>query len=69
MRSISRNEQAPNHDLVLEHVQQGTLLPTSCLLSILKVFINDKKQRGQERFLIDGFPRLLDQGKKIEKEV
>lgn len=49
--------------------QRGDLLPTDLLLQLLQRKIEAEKERGYRRFLIDGFPRKMEQGLEFEKKV
>jgi adenylate kinase family enzyme len=56
-------------DIVRRYLQQGDLLPTELILQILRGKIEIENKKGHHRFLIDGFPRQVEQGLEFEKEV
>lgn len=66
---LSRDMTFTHRDVVQGYLQQGDLLPTELILNILRRKIESEKERGYRRFLIDGFPRQIEQGIEFEKEV
>ncbi|CZS92394.1 uncharacterized protein RAG0_02827 [Rhynchosporium agropyri] len=58
LRSLVDAKNEPNLD-VEDYVRQGTLVPTTKILEVLKRAL---VSRTEERMLVDGFPRRLDQG-------
>ncbi|KUJ14255.1 uncharacterized protein LY89DRAFT_590043, partial [Mollisia scopiformis] len=64
LRSLVDGSSEPNTDVV-NHVQQGTLVPTAVLLNILERAIMPETR---DSILVDGFPRRLDQGIASEEQ-
>jgi hypothetical protein len=56
-------------DIVQGYLQRGNLLPTELIIQILREKIEREKEKGHHRFLIDGFPRQIDQGIEFEGKV
>lgn len=52
---------------VNEHMQAGTLVPDDIVLALLKKSM--MKHQDTNRFLLDGFPRSVDQAIRFEREV
>jgi adenylate kinase family enzyme len=49
------------------HMQQGSLVPDSVTLKLLKKTM--VKHQDTNRFLLDGFPRSVEQAKRFEQEI
>lgn len=52
---------------IYKHMQNGTLVPDTITLRLLKKTM--LKHQDTNRFLIDGFPRTLEQAKRFEQEI
>lgn len=52
---------------IYKHMQQGTLVPDGITLQLLKKTM--VKNQDTNRFLIDGFPRSVEQAKRFEQEI
>lgn len=69
MREISRNSTLEEEGAIREHLQQGKLLPTEMIISVLHRKIADEMKNSDHLFLIDGFPRKIDQAFEFESQV
>ena len=66
-------------DLIREHIREGTIVPMEVTVKLLENAMRDAMeasgakgeawQGGKGRFLIDGFPRQMDQALKFEETV
>jgi len=66
-------------DLIREHIREGTIVPMEVTVKLLENAMRDAMQsshrneeawqNGKGRFLIDGFPRQMDQALKFEETV
>lgn len=65
-------------DMIKTCIREGTIVPTEVTVALLETAMHDalrkRKQEdawagGKARFLIDGFPRKMDQAIKFEEEV
>jgi len=52
---------------IYKHMQAGTLVPDSVTLNLLKKTM--VKHQDTNRFLLDGFPRSIEQAKRFEQEI
>jgi len=52
---------------IYKHMQSGTLVPDTITLQLLKKTMI--KHQDTNRFLLDGFPRSLEQAKRFEQEI
>lgn len=67
MGQLLRDEMASSSELGLlakSYVDNGTWAPDEVVLNILKSNLN---KINNQNFIVDGFPRMLDQGIKIEQ--
>lgn len=70
MREMSRNSSFEEDEgAIREHLQQGKLLPTKMVIPILHRKITNELKNSNRLFLIDGFPRKLDQALEFESQV
>lgn len=70
MREMSRNSSFEEDEgAIREHLQQGKLLPTKMVIPILHRKITNELKNPNRLFLIDGFPRKLDQALEFESQV
>ena len=60
-------------DLIKEYIKEGTIVPMEVTVKLLEDAVRrelDKRDKGhQSRFLIDGFPRKMDQAVAFEQAV
>jgi len=66
-------------DLIREHIREGTIVPMEVTVKLLENAMRDAMQssdqkdeawqNGKGRFLVDGFPRQMDQAMKFEEVV
>lgn len=55
---------------IQQHIKNGTIVPMEVTIGLLSDAMERiKKNEGKTRFLIDGFPRKLDQAVKFEEDV
>lgn len=70
MREISRNSTfEADEKAIREHLQQGKLLPTEMIIPILYRKMTEEVKNSNHLFLIDGFPRKIDQAFEFECQV
>lgn len=70
MREISRNSTfEADEKSIREHLQQGKLLPTEMIIPILHRKLTEEVKNSNHLFLIDGFPRKIDQAFEFESQV
>lgn len=70
MREMSRNSSFEEDEgAIREHLKQGKLLPTKMVIPILHRKITDEVENSNRLFLIDGFPRKIDQALEFESQV
>lgn len=70
MREISRNSTfEEDEEAIREHLKQGKLLPTEMIIPVLHRKITEEVKNSNHLFLIDGFPRKIDQAFEFERQV
>lgn len=70
MRELSRNSTFEEEEgAIREHLKQGKLLPTEMIIPVLHRKITEKVKNSNHLFLIDGFPRKIDQAFEFESQV
>lgn len=53
-------------ELIKTYIKEGKIVPMEVTIALLE---NEMLASGQDRFLIDGFPRKMDQALKFEEAV
>jgi UMP-CMP kinase len=56
-------------ELIEMHMRGGTIVPTRITMAILKAAIIRHVESDKRRFLVDGFPRHMEQALAFEKAV
>ena len=56
-------------ELISGHMRNGTLIPSDFVVPILRDHMIGKLGEGRKRFLLDGFPRNMEQHCLFEKLV
>ena len=67
VRAQYRDGTFDNDEMARLCIDQGKLLATQFILPILKNKVEEEDRHGQHGYLLDGFPRRLDQGLEFEK--
>ncbi|KAJ3199203.1 hypothetical protein HDU82_000635 [Entophlyctis luteolus] len=66
LRDERQRKGSPYGELINNIIKEGQIVPMEITISLLHAAM---KASGAKRFLIDGFPRAVDQGQKFEEEV
>ncbi|KAI9778096.1 MAG: hypothetical protein M1839_008400 [Geoglossum umbratile] len=67
---IEKEEGQPEvRELIETHMQGGTIVPTGITMAILKAAIIRHVEGDKRRFLVDGFPRHMEQALAFEKVI
>lgn len=69
LRAKTHDKDSPESSELAPYIRSGTLVPTDVLLGILEGAITQGTREKPLFFLIDGFPRLLEQGMEFEIKV
>ena len=60
---------SPFSNFISESIQSSVIIPAQLTIDLLKAKMNASKTQGKNRFLIDGYPRSIDQAVMFEEEV
>lgn len=70
---LLREEQARSGSeygqLIADYIKSGQIVPMEITIKLLENAMKKNFKEGKSRFLIDGFPRKMDQGLKFEEDV
>ncbi|KAJ3077107.1 bifunctional uridylate/adenylate kinase [Podochytrium sp. JEL0797] len=66
LREERQRKGSPYGELINNIIKEGQIVPMEITISLLHAAM---KSSGGKRFLIDGFPRAIDQGIKFEEEI
>jgi UMP-CMP kinase len=66
LREERNRKGSPYGELINEIIREGKIVPMEITISLLH---NAMKNSNGKKFLIDGFPRAIDQAEKFEEEV
>lgn len=70
MRELSRNSTfEEDKGAIREHLKQRKLLPTEMIIPVLHRKITEEIENSNHLFLLDGFPRKIDQAFEFENQV
>lgn len=56
-------------ELIAQCIKEGTIVPQEVTLALLKQAIVDEYAKGATKFLVDGFPRKMDQALSFEEQI
>lgn len=56
-------------DLIEHYIKEGLIVPQEITIQLLKNAIVEQYEKGDRKFLVDGFPRKMDQALSFEKTV
>lgn len=70
MREEQQREGSQYGELIKSYIKDGLIVPMEVTIVLLENAMKDAmKKQNKTRFLIDGFPRKLDQAVKFEEAV
>lgn len=55
--------------MIADYIKNGQIVPQEVTIQLLENAMKENIDKGQRRFLIDGFPRKMDQALKFEELV
>lgn len=56
-------------ELIATYIREGKIVPQEVTIELLKLAITDEHSKGATKFLIDGFPRKMDQALTFEDQI
>ena len=67
LRAEQNTPGSPYGQLIKEYIKEGNIVPFHITIALLHKAMSESG--NENRFLIDGFPRAMDQAEKFEEEV
>ncbi|OLL27167.1 Uridylate kinase isoform B [Neolecta irregularis DAH-3] len=69
LRAEQNRKSSQYSELISKHIREGTIVPMEVTIALLENAMKESIAQGASRFLIDGFPRKMDQCLKFEEDV
>lgn len=69
LRAEQKREGSKYGELIAKYIREGNIVPQEVTIALLKQAMQEETVKGNTRFLIDGFPRKMDQAEIFEAEV
>jgi adenylate kinase family enzyme/5'-deoxynucleotidase YfbR-like HD superfamily hydrolase len=69
LREEAKRPSSVYADFINKSIKESVVIPAQLTCDLLKLKMNAAKERGIQQFLIDGFPRSVDQAVKFEEKV
>jgi 5'-deoxynucleotidase YfbR-like HD superfamily hydrolase len=69
LREEARRPSSVYANFINKSIKESVIIPAQLTCDLVKLKINAAKERGIQHFLIDGFPRSVDQVVKFEEKV
>ena len=60
---------SPCREEIEYHMREGGLVPSELSMRLLQFHISEAMKGGRKKFILDGFPRKVDQAILFEKQV
>lgn len=69
LRDEQKRKGSKHGELIAKCLREGTIVPQEVTLALLEQAIKENYNKGSTRFLIDGFPRKMDQALSFERDI
>lgn len=69
MRAEQKREGSKYGDMIKQYITEGKIVPMEVTIALLENAIRSEVEKGKNRFLVDGFPRKMDQAVQFEETV
>lgn len=69
LRAEQQREGSQYGEMIKTYIREGLIVPMEVTIALLEQAMREAMKTGNTRFLIDGFPRKLDQAVKFEEVV
>lgn len=56
-------------ELIAQYIKEGNIVPQEITVALLEQAIRENYEKGSTRFLVDGFPRKMDQALTFERQI
>lgn len=69
LRAEQNREGSKYGALIKHYIKEGLIVPQEVTVALLQQAIQDNYDQGHKRFLVDGFPRKMDQAITFEEQI
>ncbi|KAI0461865.1 bifunctional uridylate/adenylate kinase [Komagataella kurtzmanii] len=69
LRAEQKREGSKYGEMISQYIRDGLIVPQEVTIALLEQAMKENFEKGKTRFLIDGFPRKMDQAKTFEEKV
>lgn len=69
LRAEQKREGSKYGELISECIKEGTIVPQEVTVALLEQAIAENYKKGSTKFLVDGFPRKMDQALTFEDQI
>lgn len=69
LRAEQQREGSEYGTMIKEYIKEGRIVPMEVTIKLLEQDIGAAVEEGKTRFLVDGFPRKMDQAIKFDEDV
>lgn len=69
LRAEQQREGSAYGKMIKEYITEGQIVPMEVTIKLLENSIGEAVKNGNHRFLVDGFPRKMDQAIKFDEDV
>jgi len=69
LRAEQNREGSTYGSMIKDHIREGKIVPMHVTIKLLENAIGQAAAEGKFRFLVDGFPRQMDQAVKFDEDV
>lgn len=69
LRAERQREGSKYGELISHYIKEGLIVPQEVTVALLKQAITENFKKGNTKFLVDGFPRKMDQAVTFEQEI
>lgn len=69
LRAEQKREGSEYGAMIAQYIRDGLIVPQEVTLALLENAIKENYAKGDKKFLIDGFPRKMDQALSFENEI
>ncbi|SCU94516.1 LAFA_0F22276g1_1 [Lachancea sp. 'fantastica'] len=69
LRAEQKREGSKYGELIKHYIKEGLIVPQEVTVALLKQAIQENFDKGSKKFLVDGFPRKMDQAITFEEQI
>ncbi|KAG7660770.1 URA6 [[Candida] subhashii] len=69
LRAEQNREGSKYGELIAQCIKEGTIVPQEVTIALLEQAVKENVANGSKKFLIDGFPRKMDQAITFEEQI